>query len=191
MQILSQSHQCGKNGVIDHLETDKLDDRELWLSSSLPNNSLLNEQAQFCNLNQYLRKNVIQKNLFLNNNLLMNSLIKSFGFAFQGIWHLLRRERNFKIQFIVFILVLILSFLLKISKIEWLAILICSMIVLSLEGLNTSIERLCNKQEPNFNPSIKIIKDVAAGSVLIASIVSVIIGFLVFFPHFYKLVASL
>lgn len=134
---------------------------------------------------------MIQKNLFLNNNLLMNSLIKSFGFAFQGIWHLLRRERNFKIQFIVFILVLILSFLLKISKIEWLSILICSMIVLSLEGLNTSIERLCNKQEPNFNPSIKIIKDVAAGSVLIASIVSVIIGFLVFSPYFYKLVASL
>jgi undecaprenol kinase/diacylglycerol kinase (ATP) len=121
----------------------------------------------------------------------MNSFLKSFVFAFQGVLHLLKKERNFRIQFLVFIITLILSLLLKISKIEWLAILICSMLVLSLEGINTSIERLCDEQEINFNPKIKIIKDVAAGSVFIASIFSTIIGFLIFLPYLYKLVASL
>lgn len=143
------------------------------------------------NLNGTSRKNFLQKNLFLINYFKMNQLIKSFGFAFQGIFHLIKNERNFKIQFGVFILVLILSCLLGISKIEFIIVLICSMIVLSMEGINTSIERLCDEKDPSFNPKIKIIKDVAAGAVLISSLFSIVIGLLIFLPYFYKLAASL
>jgi diacylglycerol kinase len=121
----------------------------------------------------------------------MNSLLKSFGFAIQGIIHLLKNERNFKIQFGVFILVLVFSYFLEISKKELIIVLFCSMTVLSLEGINTSIEKLCNENQPQFNLNIKIIKDVAAGAVLISSIFSVIIGLIVFFPYIYKLVANL
>lgn len=121
----------------------------------------------------------------------MNSLLKSFGFAFQGIKFLLKNERNFKIQFVVFLTVNTIAFSFHISKNEWIAVLICCLSVLSLEGVNTSIERLCNEIEPHFNPRIKIIKDTAAGAVLISSIFSVIIGLIVFFPYFYRLVANL
>jgi diacylglycerol kinase (ATP) len=65
------------------------------------------------------------------------------------------------------------------------------MSVLSLEGINTSIERLCDEIEPNLNSKIRIIKDVSAGAVLISSIISAIIGMVIFFPYVYKLVASL
>jgi diacylglycerol kinase len=91
----------------------------------------------------------------------------------------------------VFILVLSLGFYFQISKIEWIILLICSMAVLSLEGVNTSIERLCDEVEPRFNLKIKIIKDAAAGAVLISSIISAVIGILIFFPYIYALMASL
>ena len=121
----------------------------------------------------------------------MTSLLKSFGFAIQGIIHLLKNERNFKIQFGVFILVLVFSYFLEISKKELIIVLFCSMTVLSLEGINTSIERLCDENQPQFNLNIKIIKDVAAGAVLIASIFSAIIGLIVFLPYFYRVFTSL
>jgi diacylglycerol kinase len=134
---------------------------------------------------------MLQKNLFLTNLFKMTSLLKSFGFAIQGIIHLLKNERNFKIQFGVFILVLVFSYFLEISKIELIIVLFCSMTVLSLEGINTSIERLCDENQPQFNLNIKIIKDVAAGAVLIASIFSAIIGLIVFLPYFYRVFTSL
>jgi diacylglycerol kinase len=121
----------------------------------------------------------------------MNSLLKSFGFAFQGIKFLLKNERNFKIQFVVFLSVIIIAFSFQISKFEWIAVLVCCMSVLSLEGFNTSIERFCNEKEPHFDPRIKIIKDTAAGAVLVSSIFSVIIGLIVFLPYFHRLVANL
>jgi len=134
---------------------------------------------------------MLQKNLFLTDYFKMNSLLKSFGFAIQGIIHLLKNERNFKIQFGVFILVLVVSYFLEITKKEWIIVLFCSMLVLSLEGINTSIERLCDENQPQFNLNIKIIKDVAAGAVLIASIFSTIIGLIVFLPYFYRVFTSL
>jgi diacylglycerol kinase len=143
------------------------------------------------NLIGILRKKLNQKSLFLIIDLKMKSLLKSFCFAFQGILHLLKKERNFKIQFGIFILLVIFALFFKISKYEWLCVFICSMSVLSLEGINTSIERLCNEIEPNLSPKIKIIKDAAAGAVLITSIFSVIIGFIIFFPYVYRLAASL
>ncbi len=143
------------------------------------------------NLNGILRKKFLQKNLFLTNYFKMNSMLKSFGFAFQGIFHLIKKERNFKIQFAVFILVLFSAFYFQLSKYEWIVLLVCSMIVLSLEAINTSVEQLCDLTESNINPKVKIIKDVAAGAVLIASLFSIVIGLIIFTPHIYKLVESL
>lgn len=121
----------------------------------------------------------------------MNRLIKSFGFAFQGIFQLVKNERNFRIQFAFFILVLMASYLLKISRNEFIITLVCSMVVLSLEGINTAIEELCNLNESTINPKIKKIKDVAAGAVLIASICSFLIGLMIFLPHIQRLIDSL
>lgn len=143
------------------------------------------------NLNGILRKKLLEKNLFLTNTFKMNRLIKSFVFALQGIFHLIKNERNFKIQFTFFILSLFPAFYFQLSKYEWVAFLVCSMFVLSLESINTSIEQICDTIEPNKNPKIKIIKDVAAGAVLLASLFSIIIGLLIFLPHIYKLVVSL
>jgi diacylglycerol kinase len=138
-----------------------------------------------------LKKEIGSKEVNFDQLFKMKKLRRSFSFAFQGIKFLLLNERNFKIQFGVFVLVLFLSILFQISKEEWIVLLLCSMIVLSLEGVNTAIEQLCNEKDVNYNHTIKIIKDVAAGAVLISSIISSIIGLIVFIPHFYRLVESL
>lgn len=112
-----------------------------------------------------------------------NHLINSFGFAFNGIITLLRKERNFKIHIVCFILAVGCAFLLNITLYEWIAILCISALVLSLEALNTAIEKLCDAYSTEQNNSIKQIKDIAAGAVLIASVFAIIIGLVIFLPH--------
>lgn len=112
-----------------------------------------------------------------------NNLIKSFGFAFNGIFFLLRKERNFKIHITLLILAICSGYFFGISKIEWLAIFIISALVLSLEAINSTIEKLCDLYSTEQNNSIKQIKDIAAGAVLIASLFAIIVGLIIFLPY--------
>ena len=112
---------------------------------------------------------------------------QSFINAFACIIHFVRNERNGRIQFIIGIFVIILSGLLNITKTEWIIVLICIGVVLCAEILNSAIEKLCNYIQPLFNLQIKIIKDTAAGAVLIVSIISALIGVIIFFPKILKL----
>ena len=64
-------------------------------------------------------------------------------------------------------------------------IILCIGIVLSLEIVNTSIEKLCNFLTTDFHPSIKIIKDVSAGAVLLFSLVSIVVACIIFLPKIF------
>lgn len=120
--------------------------------------------------------------MFLNsiNPKKMMRLIKSFGFAFQGIYHLIRKERNFQWHLAALVVVTIAGFYFNISRVEWLSILLISALVLSLEAINTAIEKLCDLYTLEQNPLIKRIKDISAGAVLIAAIIAVLIALLIF-----------
>jgi diacylglycerol kinase len=113
----------------------------------------------------------------------MLNFLKSFVFALNGFVSLIKSERNFKIQCIIFSIVLFFSFYFKISKIELLLVLLCSGLVMGFEALNTSIEKLCDFVEPNKNEKIKLIKDISAAAVLIVSIFSGIIGVIIFWKY--------
>ena len=114
----------------------------------------------------------------------MKKIIRSFGYAFKGIKYCLPGT-NFKVQLLVGILVFIAGFLFKVSATEWIVLIICSVMVLSLEMLNTAIEKMCDLVSTDFHPQIEIIKDVAAGAVLICSIGSAIVGLIIFLPKMY------
>lgn len=109
----------------------------------------------------------------------MNSFFKSFTYAFTGI-KLSLQQRNMKVHVCCAIIAIVLGFILKISVTEWSLILICIGIVLALETINTAIESLVDLVEPNHNPIAGKIKDLAAGAVLIFSIISAIIGTFIF-----------
>ena len=107
------------------------------------------------------------------------SFFKSVSFALNGLrlaWH----EKHFKIHIAAAILCIGLGLLLGIDRVEWFAILICIGNVISLEMINTAIEHLVDLVEPNHNPKAGAIKDLAAGAVLVFSIISAVIGIMIF-----------
>lgn len=113
----------------------------------------------------------------------MSSFLQNVGFASEGIKYFFKNERNGKIQIVIAILIVGLGVLSKLSSIEWCFIAGCIAIVIALEMVNTALERVCAMLSLEFHPMIKIIKDVAAGAVLWASIFCAIIGSIIFIPH--------
>tara|TARA_Y200000002_G_C22465773_1_gene572360 strand:+ start:123 stop:500 length:378 start_codon:yes stop_codon:yes gene_type:complete len=112
--------------------------------------------------------------------------LNSIKAALLGIKLAFQTEKNIKIHFIISILTLLTSFLLEVSAIESTLILMCIGFVLSLELINTAIERIIDLYSTKYTLSIKIIKDIAAGSVLIASIFAFTVGCLIFIPKCLK-----
>ena len=112
-----------------------------------------------------------------------NNLFKSFKYAFNGIFYVFQTSRNFKIQLICALISLIFSFLLQISKNNYLILIATIMSVLILEILNTSIESIVDLVvKKQFSYLAKISKDASAGAVLLASINSLIIAGFIFIP---------
>ena len=103
--------------------------------------------------------------------------------ALNGLAHVFKKERNFKIHLIAFISVIILGWWFQIKAIEWIAILIASVLVLAFEIINTAIEILCDFVHPEEDLKIGRIKDVSAASVLICAMMSGVIGLIVFIPY--------
>jgi diacylglycerol kinase len=110
--------------------------------------------------------------------------MKSFSNAARGIAYLFKSQRNARIEIIIATMVIASGILFHISTIEWAFILLCISLVLGFEGFNTAIELFADKVHPGFDPEIGKVKDVAAGAVLITSIVAAIIGFIIFAPKF-------
>lgn len=105
-----------------------------------------------------------------------------FNYAINGLIQLVKQERNFQIHIIFFLFVCIAGIILSLSLTEWGFIIIVSGIVLITEALNSVIEKMMDFIEPNIHPTVKIIKDMAAGSVLLAAILAFITGLLIFIP---------
>lgn len=118
-----------------------------------------------------------------SNNNRSQTLGSAFRNAFHGMVSFFRNERNGKIQLAVAVFVLLISFLLEIQKTELLFILLCKAVVISLEMINSAIEKLCDMVEINHHPVIRLIKDVSAAAVFWSVIFSVITGFIIFTPY--------
>ncbi len=120
----------------------------------------------------------------------MRYFIRSLRYAFHGIVQFFRLERNGQIQGVVAVLVIAAGFFFGVTKTEWIALLLCTAIVISLEMLNSAVERICNMHTTDFHPAIKIIKDVAAAAVLWSAVLSLVVGLLIFLPYVLRLFAS-
>lgn len=114
--------------------------------------------------------------------------LQSLRYAFGGLITFFRTERNGQIQAIVAGVVVSLAALFNIRATEWLIVVLCIVMVWSFEMINTAIEKLCNVVHPDFHPQIRVIKDVAAGAVLMAAVGSVVAGVVIFLP---KIIALL
>jgi diacylglycerol kinase len=103
--------------------------------------------------------------------------------AIDGLRYLLKTQNNIRIHIIATSLAIAVGILLKISVIEWAILLVVISLVWIVEAINTVFERLFDLLDENYNPIIKIGKDVSATSVLMCALLSVIVGLLIFIPH--------
>jgi diacylglycerol kinase (ATP) len=108
--------------------------------------------------------------------------LKSFVYAFEGVMYFIKHEAQALIHLIAIVAVIGAGYWFNISLTEWIAVIFAIGIVVSAEMLNTAIEKLTDMVSPQINEQAKIVKDLAAGAVLIASLTAFIIGLIIFLP---------
>lgn len=111
-------------------------------------------------------------------------LVRSLKYALRGfrfVW----RENNFRVQVITAVLVIIFMFYFHLSRLEKVALILVIATVLILESMNTIFEHLSDMLEPRLHDYVKVIKDIMASVVLLASIMALIVGLTIFWPYFF------
>lgn len=110
---------------------------------------------------------------------------KSLNYALKGLVWMFKNERNFQLEIIGLFINFFLIVFFKLNRMDAILILLICGFVLVAEVLNTGLEKLCDFVEPNFHIKIGIIKDTAAGAVLLSAILSVIIGGIIYWPYLF------
>lgn len=112
-------------------------------------------------------------------------LVKSFGYAINGLKILISEEQNYIVHLIATVTVVILGFYYRISGLEWTMVILSIQIVLALETVNTAIENTVDFVSRDRSEAIKRIKDLAAASVLMAALAAAAIGLIIFLPKIF------
>lgn len=108
---------------------------------------------------------------------------QSLTYAFRGLKIAWRDEISFRIEVIWGLLTIILGLFLGLTIVEFLIVFFMIGFVLAAETLNTALEELCDKFQPEHDPHIAKIKDLAAAAVFIAATTAFIVGCIIFIPH--------
>jgi len=108
------------------------------------------------------------------------TLIDSFNYAFEGIIHVLRTQRNLRIHFVIAIAVIAAAAAFGVDRIELICLLLAIAFVLVAEMVNSAIEGAIDVSTTSFDPNAKLAKDIAAGAVLISTVTALAVGYLIF-----------
>ena len=108
--------------------------------------------------------------------------ILSFRYAIHGLGDMFRQEHHARLHCLAALLVVAAGFLLRLSAMEWIAVMFAIGLVFSAETVNTALERLADVVQPERDERIRLVKDLAAAAVLISAITAAIIGLIVFVP---------
>lgn len=120
---------------------------------------------------------------FQKDETLFTGRLKSMVFAFKGAVKLITTEHSVMVQFSLAILMIIAGFYFDITKTEWMFQIFAFGLVLSIEGLNTAVEKIADFVHPDFHERIGFIKDIAAGAVFFAAMTAIAIGLFIYLPR--------
>lgn len=121
---------------------------------------------------------------FQKDNTFLSGRLKSVTFAVKGAIKLISTEHSIMVQFSLAILMTIAGFCFNITKTEWLFQIVSIGLVMSIEGLNTAVEKVADFIHPDYHERIGFIKDISAGAVLFAAVTAIIIGLIIYTPKF-------
>lgn len=110
----------------------------------------------------------------------MRSFFKAFGYAWQGIVHAVKTQRNFRFHIAAAVYVTAFSLFYELTRGEYALLMLTFSSVISAELINTAIEAAVDLCSPEKNKLAKIAKDAAAGAVLVTAVFAVIVGVLLF-----------
>ena len=110
-------------------------------------------------------------------------LLKSFRYAIKGFLKTFKEEQNLKIQSLTALVVVGAGLYFGITKTEWLFLIFVIGLVMLMELANSAVERIADVLKPRISDYVKEIKDIMAAAVMLASLVSVIIGLIIFWPY--------
>lgn len=109
---------------------------------------------------------------------------KSVSHAWRGITTTAKTERNFRLQLFAASVALIFSVVFPLTVPERIVLLLLSGAVLVLEIINSALERIADAVAPRLSFMVKEVKDMMAGAVLITAVLALLVGFMIFWPHF-------
>jgi diacylglycerol kinase len=112
-------------------------------------------------------------------------LFKSFTYAFRGLTKTFREEQNLQVQSIVGIIAISLGLYFRIKPLEWCLIISAIILVLLMELVNSAVERIADALKPRIHTYVKEMKDIMAAAVMLAAILAVFIGVIIFFPYIF------
>ncbi len=121
---------------------------------------------------------------FQKDNTFFSGRLKSMGFALKGAIKLITTEHSVMVQFSIGVLLVVAGIYFNITMTEWLFQTLAIGLVLSIEGLNTAVEKIADFIHPNFHEKIGFIKDIAAGAVFFAAMTAIAIGLMIYVPKF-------
>lgn len=121
---------------------------------------------------------------FQKDNSFISGRLKSVSFAVKGAVKLITTEHSIMVQFFLGIIMTIVGFFMHITTTEWLFQTLAIGLVMSIEGINTAVEKIADFIHPNFHEKIGFIKDIAAGAVFFAALTAVAIGLIIYLPKF-------
>jgi diacylglycerol kinase (ATP) len=120
---------------------------------------------------------------FQKDNSFIKGRLKSVVFALKGAFKLITTEHSVMVQFSLGVIVSLAGFYFKITASEWLFQTLAIGLVMSVEGINTAVEKIADFIHPNYNEKIGFIKDIAAGAVFFAAITAIVIGLIIYVPY--------
>jgi len=113
----------------------------------------------------------------------LKMLINSFSYAVEGIRYAFKNDQNIRVHFLVAGLVILASLFFKVNPFEMGILAVMIVLVITVEMVNTAIEKMTDLITKEYRMEAKIAKDVASGMVLIAAFGSIIVGILIFTPY--------
>lgn len=120
------------------------------------------------------------QSILLNVTLSVTKTLRSFRYAWHGIYLVVRYENNTRVHLLASVAAVGLGVLLGLSYLEWALVLMQIGLVWAAETFNTALEKLVDLVSPEYHPLAGKVKDIAAGAVLIVSLMSVVVGAIIF-----------
>lgn len=108
--------------------------------------------------------------------------LKSIGYAVKGAVKLVTTEHSVMVQSSIALLMICAGFYFEITPTEWMFQILAFGLVLSIEGLNTAVEKIADFIHPDYHERIGFIKDIAAGAVFFAAMAAIAIGMIIYVP---------